>query len=131
LICPLPFDRDEYENDFESVESLRDFRKLLEAASQVCELSGTREDSTGAYEAVGEAILRRSDLLVAIWDGESARGGGGTAEVVEAAAARMPVVWTHSDPAVESRLVRADERGMLVTRPDSVLDAEVAALLGR
>jgi len=43
----------------------------------------------------------------------------------------MPVVWIHSDPAVESRLVTWDERGELVTRSGSELEAEVAAILSR
>lgn len=131
IICPLPFDRDEYEKDFIGEESRREYRELLAAAADVRELSGVRADSKSAYEAVGAAVLRRSDLLVAIWDGEDARGRGGTAEVVQAAAARMPVVWVHSDPAVARRLVAQDQDDRLVMVPDARLEAEVAVLLSR
>jgi hypothetical protein len=49
-----------------------------------------------AYLAAGLAVLDRSDLLVAVWDGGAARGVGGTADIVDAARARgieVVVVW--------------------------------------
>jgi hypothetical protein len=129
LECPLPFPRQEYENDFDTDESRREFRKLLCAAHTVWELPGTRGSAPEAYAAVGNALLAHSDLLIAIWDGEEAHGRGGTAEVVHAAAVRMPVVWIHADPAVENRLLTPDEDGAVITRPVSELGTAVAAIL--
>jgi len=51
---------------------------------------GTREL---AYLAEGERVVELSDVLVAVWNGEPARGTGGTAEVVARAQAKgIPVV---------------------------------------
>ena len=104
---------------------------MLDAAETVWELGGSRRDAPGAYAAVGAAVLEHSDLLLAIWDGEEARGRGGTAEVVQAAAYRMPVVWIHPDRGVEVRLLALAESGRLETRPLSELEAAIRARLGQ
>ena len=45
-----------------------------------------REDSTDtAYMDAGLRMLDEIDLLVAVWDGQAARGLGGTAQLVDAA----------------------------------------------
>jgi hypothetical protein len=43
-------------------------------------------------------VVRHSDLLIAIWDGDREGGGlGGTAEIVAyAASAGVPVWWIHA-----------------------------------
>jgi hypothetical protein len=47
-----------------------------------------------AYRAAGEAVVERSDVLLAVWDGRRAKGIGGTAEVVAAAGrSGLPVSW--------------------------------------
>jgi hypothetical protein len=55
------------------------------------------EDSTSeAHMEAGRAVVRRSEVLVAVWDGHPARGLGGTADVVAYARARgvpVEVVW--------------------------------------
>jgi hypothetical protein len=129
LECPLPFERSEYEKDFASEESRREFREMLDAAERVWELPGVRERSKDAYYAVGRAVLDASDVLVAIWDGEEARGRGGTAEVVAAATERMPVVWIHPDPRVGVRMLTLDE-GRLVARPLDELEGRLEQAFG-
>jgi len=97
LHCPLPFPRDEYERDFTGQASRREFRALLARAAVVRELPGTRGttvEEAKAYAAVGRVVVDESDVLLALWDGEAARGDGGTAQVVRDALARaVPVVW--------------------------------------
>jgi hypothetical protein len=129
LECPLPFQRDEYEKDFDGPQSRNEFREMLEAAETVWELAGSRRDAAGAYAAVGAAVLDHSDLLLAIWDGKDARGRGGTAEIVRAAADRMPVVWIHPDPTVEVRLLAVGEDGEPKTHPVSELEQAIASAL--
>jgi len=130
LECPLPFERSEYEKDFSTEASRHEFRALLDAATSIWELRGTRAEGALAYENVGEAVIEHSDLLIAVWDGEEAHGRGGTADVVRAAAAtRMPVVWIHLDPHVEIRLIECADGRDLVVAPASRLESAVAALL--
>src|SRR5207248_1351514 len=47
-----------------------------------------------AYERAGHLMLDQSDVLLAVWDGEVARGRGGAAQIVADAVARdIPVIW--------------------------------------
>jgi len=93
LQCPLPFHREEYERDFATEASRAEYRALLGRATAVLELDGRREDEAAAYLNAGRVMLQQSDVLVALWDGQGARGRGGTAEIVaRAAALGIPVV---------------------------------------
>lgn len=71
------------------------FDALLARAVRVISLD--HEDPTDdAYMDGGLRVLDESDLLVAVWDGQPARGLGGTAQVVDAAEARrlpVTVIW--------------------------------------
>ncbi|MDQ2784992.1 MAG: hypothetical protein M3Y58_08325 [Chloroflexota bacterium] len=102
LYCPLPFDRDAYEQDFTDPASREEYRHLLARAVMVEELPGshaTHATTEAAYAAVGRIVVEQSDLLIAIWDGEAERGRGGTASVVqEARACQLPVVWIAAQP---------------------------------
>jgi hypothetical protein len=101
LECPLPFAVAEYERDFVSAGSRAAFRALLGRAAAVIELAGRRSDEAAAYEAVGQEVLSRSEILIAVWDGGPAAGPGGTERIVQEAIARhLPVIWVH---AVEAR----------------------------
>lgn len=97
LECPLPFPREEYALDFGDGAPVQAFRSLLARAAVVDELPGTRlspDAERAAYAAVGARVLDDADLLLAVWDGQEARGAGGTAEVVALAKARgMPIIW--------------------------------------
>ena len=85
LTAILAFERAEFENDFPEPEAVSDYRELLAKAEAIVELDGDRAHPTDAYVEVGEALIEHSDMLLAIWDGQRARGAGGTAEVVAAA----------------------------------------------
>ncbi len=99
LHAPVPFLVSDVERDFEGDPgSLASFRRLLGRASRVLELGAERAEKGSTtrargYETVGWVVLSQSDLLLAIWDGQPARGRGGTAEVVALALeAGMPVI---------------------------------------
>jgi hypothetical protein len=94
LETALPFLCAEYEKDFQSEESRQDFRGLLHQAISVTELKGTRQQEAQAYEAVGRWVLSRSDVLIAIWNGKSAAGVGGTGQIVQESLLRkIPTIW--------------------------------------
>jgi hypothetical protein len=96
LEAPLPFDYHEYRNDFQTVASKRRFDELLKKAGAVFELDGSRQDAPAAYATLGSLVLDQCDILIAVWDGQAAKGAGGTAEVVARARLRgIPVLCLH------------------------------------
>jgi hypothetical protein len=97
LVVVLPMAPDEYAADFATVESRDDFTRLLDAATEIDQVAH-QTDRVAAYLAAGLRVLERSDGLIAVWDGEPARGRGGTAEIVARARARgLPLAWVHSE----------------------------------
>ena len=104
----LPFEPSEYRVDFADGEELDMFEQALEAADEVFVLPGRRSDVEGAYLAVGESLVQTADILIAIWDGEQARGPGGTANVVDLALkSSTPVIHIHVDHMSDEVRVRA------------------------
>ena len=84
LEVPLPLPRDEYETDFKSDESKAAFEQLYGQASLItCAPHFESRDS--AYEWAGQAMVSRSDIVIAVWDGLPSRGVGGTADIVRLA----------------------------------------------
>lgn len=81
----LPFEASEYRQDFAHGDELEMFEQALEAADEITALPGRRSNVEQAYLLVGQSLVRTADILVAIWDGEPARGLGGTANVVSMA----------------------------------------------
>lgn len=133
LCCVMPFPRLEYEKDFEyenalEEDSLGRFRQILAEASTkerlICvELPGSRTHEAESYETGGSVVLERSDLLIAVWDGQRAHDKeGGTAGTIDAAIrsgipvvmvdAAAPHAWrlagtTRSEPHSVGAMVRA------------------------
>jgi hypothetical protein len=94
LSAPLPFVRNDYFQDFTNADEEAAFDYLIARCDAVFELDGSRAEETEAYEAAGLTVLRQSDVLLAVWDGEPARGRGGTAEIVRTALeSAIPVIW--------------------------------------
>lgn len=88
----LPFPVDVYAKDFGAEEWART-EKMLDAADTVMSIDDHQGGETAAYEAAGRVVLAQSDILIAIWDGEAARGRGGTTQVIaEAVALHQPVI---------------------------------------
>jgi hypothetical protein len=77
----LPLPPAEFSRDF-STDGWGQVEALLARAEHVRVVaeSGNREDS---YLDCGMETVDGSDVLVALWDGEPARGKGGTAEVID------------------------------------------------
>jgi hypothetical protein len=87
LIVPLPMPLEEYEKDFPTPESLAEFRDLHSKAKRSFVVPSDLpidyiSNRDHAYARVGAYVAEHCQLLIAIWDGEPARGAGGTAEVV-------------------------------------------------
>ncbi len=103
LQCPLPFLREEYENDFKSQDSRARFQELLDQATAVLELDGSRNTvespdlENESYQAVGRTVLNQSDVLIAIWDGDPGKKGGTGQMVVEAERLCIPIIWIESN----------------------------------
>jgi hypothetical protein len=83
-----------YEGTFTG-EDLREYEYLLAQADQLTRLDFP-EPSEHAYWAAGKTMVDNCDVLVAIWDGEPARGLGGTGDVVayaETSSKDVRVIW--------------------------------------
>ena len=96
LIAVLPFPPEIYQEDFRSPSSKKEFRDLLRLADEIIELpkNVNRDES---YWIAGKYIVAHCDVLIALWDGQPARGPGGTAEVVALARDRdLPLAWIFS-----------------------------------
>lgn len=78
--CVLPLPVAEFRRDFTDAQ-WKEVEALLPEAEQVRVIAenGDRED---AYLDAGLETVHACDVLIAVWDGEAARGKGGTGEVV-------------------------------------------------
>lgn len=123
LIVPLPFARDLYARDFSSARSIAEFEAMLARAEQVVELNGDGASEAGrnaAYAAAGIAVADKSDLMLALWNGENADGRGGTAEIVHyARRIGRPVLW----------LPTVNENAQLLLAGEAITDHAVHAFL--
>ena len=76
---------DKHHEDYGSAEQRQEFRHWLsERAVDVIEMppSATRNE---AYLSTGEFIAKHCDVMIALWDGQPAKGLGGTGDVVDLA----------------------------------------------
>ena len=114
LTCLLPFAREIYESDFADETSLAEFRRLLLQATTIEELPGSRITAGSdqiAYSAAGQRVIELADVILAVWNGEKARGTGGTAEVIAAANSRgIPTIWIPTNVRDEIRIVALDSQ---------------------
>lgn len=103
----LPFERKVYLADFDAASKAR-FRRIVQHADCLLELPGERFQEDEAYVLAGRATVAHCDVLVAVWDGLSARGRGGTADIVQLALARgTPIVHIPLDPAEPTTILWA------------------------
>lgn len=83
-----------YRDTFES-NDLRRFDNLLAAAATVEELPHPAPSEEAFYRA-GLRVLELADVLLAVWDGQPAKGHGGTADIVlsaKVAGKTVRVIW--------------------------------------
>jgi hypothetical protein len=96
----LPCPRESYERTFGDDASRAEFSALVDRARacQILPLTAearlpSKEDLARAYELAGLTLLAQADILLAVWDGETARGRGGTGDIVDQAARQgTPIV---------------------------------------
>lgn len=85
----------QYEEAFTDDAAREAYRRLL-GQSHVFEVLPFAAPSEDAFWAAGQRIVELSEKLYAVWDGQPARGFGGTAEVVHYArrwSVPVEVVW--------------------------------------
>ena len=111
LLAPLPFTKELYQTDF-SAANRQEFESLVDKAHAIAELDGLRTSPVQedrAYLQAGLVTLEQSDLLIAIWDGEEARGIGGTAMIKEQALrAGKPVIWINAVSEATPKFINGD-----------------------
>lgn len=76
VVLPAGGYRESLDEKFEA-----EFDRLLAAAESVATLEHS-EPGPAAYLDAGRRVLARCEVLLAVWDGEPARGTGGTAEII-------------------------------------------------
>ncbi|MCU1474271.1 hypothetical protein, partial [Amnibacterium sp.] len=113
LEAVLPAPLEVFRRDFDPA-SATDFDDLLNAASTVVVVAQHVDDL--AYRTAARAVVDRSDIVLAIWDGLPSRGPGGTAETYDYAVLQRKAVWwlevTRTDEGV-----RISDRGAPELRP--------------
>ena len=108
LVGVLPFDQQSYRGAFASVPDRDLFDSLWNRLSSIVVLSGSVGDDA-AYEHANREILDRSDVLIAVWDGDPARGRGGTGDVVHEALERgLPIIVIRPDVDATPKLLGAN-----------------------
>ena len=110
-ILPLP--PEDYRTDFDTA-GLTGFNALLRCADSVLQLPEQDGGRAESYALAGRATVDNSDVLIALWDGEPARGVGGTAEVVAHALCNdLPVVHLTIPSEVPGRILWTGYEGYL------------------
>ncbi len=95
LIVVLPLAEPEYLKDFETDESLSEYHALRQQAVAVLPPASNLPRPL-AYREANQLLAVRCNLLMAIWNGELARGPGGTGEAVELfRRAGRALIWIH------------------------------------
>ena len=119
-----------------TADSRARFDRLAAAAQCLLELPGDPTNPIEGYVMAGRATVAHCDLLIAIWDGEAARGRGGTGDVIEMAMSRgTPVVHIPIDPAQPVTLMWSAYDPAVITQHSTDIDrrpfdaAHLSALL--
>jgi len=105
LDAVLPLALEDYLEDFGSEDSKREFLELLGLSRRPVRLRTRRIEADrhdpgdraelrrNAYAKVGYYVVDNCDVLVALWDGQPARGQGGTAAIIQyAEEQRRPII---------------------------------------
>lgn len=73
---------DDYEQTFTSSDDLERYNRLLQNAFETVNLPFTHPSELAFYEA-GKQIVNTSDMVMALWNGQPAKGLGGTGDIVQ------------------------------------------------
>lgn len=80
----LPFPKERFAEDFDDPQEWAHACRCIDAAWW-CEVSPGGEAAPAAYHVVARESLEMADRMLFLWDGQPARGLGGTAETVKEA----------------------------------------------
>jgi hypothetical protein len=83
-VAVLPLPGHDYMTDFSEQRSRSEFETTLAASDHIIELAGSDAVRPECYGRAARVVVDNSDLIIAVWDAEWARGRGGTGESVEA-----------------------------------------------
>ncbi|MCX6277998.1 MAG: hypothetical protein NT004_07860 [Bacteroidetes bacterium] len=102
LEAVFPFPVDKYKEDFKHPDDLGEFNGLFEKATNYQALHDPSFNTMSAceegYELAGKDVVDSCEILIAVWNGQPARGKGGTAEIVEyACSIKRLVLWINAD----------------------------------
>lgn len=83
LIVPMPFEIEEYKNDFSDASDM-EFQELLKQAKRSFPVGyeSIEIDRPQQYLKTGKLVADSSLILIALWDGEAGKKGG-TADIVK------------------------------------------------
>jgi len=83
LIVPMPFEIEEYKNDFSEASDM-EFEELLKQAKRYFPVGyeSIEIDRPQQYLKTGKLVADSSLILIALWDGEAGKKGG-TADIVK------------------------------------------------
>jgi hypothetical protein len=83
LIVPMPFEIEEYKNDFSDASDM-EFEELLKQAKRYFPVGyeSIEIDRPQQYLKTGKLVADSSLILIALWDGEAGKKGG-TADIVK------------------------------------------------
>ena len=113
LLVLLPMPLDAY---LEDIRSPARFHDLLAQAAGTIPLPSTPTRNE-AYADLGRYLAVHCDLLLAVWDGRSSQGPGGTSEIVaHVRAAGKPLAWVHAGnrvPGTEEPTTLGSEQGQV------------------
>ena len=82
LCTVLPLTQDDYETDFRDDASVAEFRELLSRSTWVKVIAPKHHLRPACYHELGLWLSQQAQVLIALWDGQPAKGPGGTADVV-------------------------------------------------
>lgn len=117
LRAVLPFEPDVYRRDFRGADRAA-FDRLLPQAPHWW-LPAGQESRDRGYALAGQATVAQSDILIAVWDGQAARGPGGTGEVVDYGIRRaVPILHVPADGVGEIMVLWAGFEGLNAGRLD-------------
>jgi hypothetical protein len=90
-----------YETTFETT-ALKDFLFSKNNASKLIELKNN-QPSEKAFNEAGKTVVDNSEILIAVWNGEEAKGLGGTADIVEYAKSKNKKI-IHLNPITKIKI---------------------------
>jgi hypothetical protein len=109
----LPHEEAAVRGEFQLEAEREAFDTLLAQADSVIRLTGTDGSPTQGFVLAGDATVAQAELLIAVWDGASPRGPGGTADVIAQAVRRgVPVLHLPVDGSQPAQILWAGFDGL-------------------